>query len=89
MVLTQEELKDWNMDTLKNYLTSSGGGSRGADLIRKVLAADLLELRTLPSQKEKSKEIARRRLLKLKVGCISIPFPKIIMQGWMTTIFTV
>ena len=68
MVLTQEELKDWNMDTLKNYLTErgvtlSGGGSRKADLIRKVLAADLLQLPTLPSQEEKSKEIARRRLL--------------------------
>ena len=88
MVLTQEELKDWNMDTLKNYLTErgvtlSGGGSRKADLIRKVLAADLLQLPTLPSQEEKSKEIARRRLLKLKVGCISIPFPEVILQGWM------
>ena len=65
MVLTQEELKDWNMNTLKNYLTErgvtlSGGGSRKADLIRKVLAADLLQLPTLPSQEE----IARRRLLK-------------------------
>ena len=88
MVLTQDDLKDWNMNTLTNYLTErgvtlSGGGSRKADLIRKGLASDLLPLRTLPSQEGKSKEIARRRLLKLKVGCISIPFPEVIMQGWM------
>ena len=46
MVLTQEELDHWNMDMLKNYLNErgislSGGGSKKADLIRKVLAADL------------------------------------------------
>ena len=45
MVLTHEELQDRNMEALNNYLTergvtSSGGGSRKADLIRKVLAAD-------------------------------------------------
>ena len=49
MVLTQEELDHWNMDMLKNYLNErgislSGGGSKKADLIRKVLAADLLQL---------------------------------------------
>ena len=63
MVLTEEVLQDWNVDVLKSYLTKrgvtvSGGGSRKADLIRKVLAADLLQLPTLPSQDEKSKEIA-------------------------------
>ena len=39
------------MDTIKNYLTERGvtlrgGGSRKDDLIRKVLAADLLQLAT-------------------------------------------
>ena len=39
MALTQERLQDWNMDTLKNYLTEGGarlsdGGSRNAHLIR-------------------------------------------------------
>ena len=58
MVLTQEELKDWNMDTLKNYLTERGvtlsdGGSRKTGLIRKVLASDLIQLPTSPSQEEK------------------------------------
>ena len=48
MVLTQEELDHWNMDMLKNCLNErgislSGGGSKKADLIRKVLAADLLK----------------------------------------------
>ena len=48
MVLTQEELDYWNMDMLKNCLNErgislSGGGSKKADLIRKVLAADLLK----------------------------------------------
>ena len=47
----------------------SGGRSRKAVLIRKVLAADF--------------PLARRRLLKLKVGRISIHFPEVIMQGWM------
>ena len=61
----------------------SGGGSKKADLIRKVLAADLLQLPTLPSQEGKRKEIEDRRLLKLKVGFISIPFPEVIQQGWM------
>ena len=88
MVLTQEELDHWNMDMLKNYLNErgislSGGGSKKADLIRKVLAADLLQLPTVPSQEGKRKEIEDRRLLKLKVGFISIPFPEVIQQGWM------
>ena len=54
MVLTQEELKDCNIDTLKNYLTERevtlrGGGSIEADLIRKTLFSDFLQLPTLPS----------------------------------------
>ena len=68
------------MDILKNYLTERGGSIK-ADLIRKVLAADLLQLHTLPSQEEKNKEIARRRVLKLKGVCMSIPFSEVIMQG--------
>ena len=46
MTFTEEELLVWTVDKLKNYLTTrgvtvSGGGGRKADLIRKVLAADL------------------------------------------------
>ena len=49
------------MEKLKNYLTTrgvtvSGGGGRKADLIRKVLAADLVQLPTLPSMEAKDKE---------------------------------
>ena len=40
----------------------SGGGGGKADLIRKVLAADLLQLPTLPSMEAKDKEINDRRL---------------------------
>ena len=47
------------MVTLKNYFTLrgiilSGEGSRNADIIRKVFAADLLDYQTLPSQEEKN-----------------------------------
>ena len=61
----------------------SGGGCRKADLIRKVLAADLLQLPILPSMGAKEKEITDRRLVKLKVDGITIPFSEDIEQGWM------
>ena len=72
MTFTEEELLVWTVDKLKNYLTTrgvtvSGGGGRKADLIRKVLAADLLQLPILPSMEAKEKEITDRRLVKLKV----------------------
>ena len=76
------------MDKLKNYLTArwvtvSGGGGRKADLIRKVLVADLIQLPTLSSMESKEKEITNRRFVKLKVDGITIP--KDIKQGccWM------
>ena len=86
MTFTEEELLVWTVDKLKNYLTTrgvtvSGGGGRKADLIRKVLAADLLQLPILPSMEAKEKEITDRRLVKLKVDGITIPFPEDI--GWM------
>ena len=59
----------------------SGGGGRKADLIRKVLAADLLQLPILPSMEAKEKEITDCRLVKLKVDGITIPFPEDIEQG--------
>ena len=88
MTFTEEELLVWTVDKLKNYLTTrgvtvSGGGGRKADLIRKVLAADLLQLPILPSMEAKEKEITDRRLVKLKVDGITIPFPEDIEQGWM------
>ena len=55
---------------------SCGGGGRKADLIRKVLAADLLQLPILPSMEAKEKEITDHRLVKLKVNGITIPFPE-------------
>ena len=81
MTFTEEELLAWTADNLKNYLTTrwvtvSGGGGRKADLIRKVLAADLLQLAILPSMEAKEKEITDRRLVKLKVDGITIPFPE-------------
>ena len=81
MTFTEEELLVWTVDKLKNYLTTrgvtvSGGGGRKADLIRKVLAADLLQLPILPSMEAKEKEITDHRLVKLKVDCITIPFPE-------------
>ena len=62
MALTQEELHNWNMHTLTNYLTErevtlSDGGSIRADLIQYVLAADLLQLPTLSSQEENIRNI--------------------------------
>ena len=92
MTFTEEELLAWTVDKLNNYLTTggggggvtvSGGGSRKADLIRKVLAADLLQLPILQSMEAKEKEITDRRLVMLKVDCITIPFPEDIEQGWM------
>ena len=79
MTFTEEELLVWTVDKLNNYLTTRGvtvsGGGRKADLIRKVLAADLLQLPILPSMEAKEKEITDRRLVKLKVDGITIPFP--------------
>ena len=88
MALTQKELEAWTVDLLKNYLvergvTVSGGGSRKADLIKKVIAAELLELAILPSIEKKSEEIADRRVAKLKVDGITIPFPEVLVQGWL------
>ena len=40
-------------DLTERGVTLSGGGSRKADLIQKVLADNLLQLPTLPSQEEK------------------------------------
>ena len=79
MTFTEEELLAWTVDKLKNYLTTrgvtvSGGGGRKADLIQKVLAADLLQLPLLPSMEAKEKEITDRRLVKLWVDGITIPF---------------
>ena len=51
-------IQDWHMDTLKNCLTENdlcslrGGESIKAVLIRKLLAADLLQLPVLPSHHE-------------------------------------
>ena len=59
----------------------SGGGSRKADLIRKVLAADLLQLPTLPSLEAKIKEISDRPRAKLMVDGAIIPFPEDIAEG--------
>ena len=88
MVLIEEELAAWTVDMLKDYLTTrgvtvSGGGGRKADLIRKVLAADLLQLPTLPSMETKIKEISDRRRAKLMVDGVIIPFPEDIAEGWM------
>ena len=88
MTFTEEELLAWTVDKLKNYLTTrgvtvSGGGGRKADLIRKDVAADLLQLPILQSMEAKEKEITDRRLVKLKVDGITIPFPEDIEQGWM------
>ena len=73
------ELLARTVDKLKNLttrgVTVSDRGGRKADLIRKVIAADLLQLTTLPSMEAKDKEITDRRLVKLKVDGITIPFP--------------
>ena len=89
MPFTEEELLAWTVEKLMNYFTTRGvtvssGGGRKADLIRNVLAADLLQLPTLPSMETKDKEITDRSLVKLKVDGIAIPFPEDIEQGWMT-----
>ena len=86
MVLTEEELVSWTVDMLKDYLTKrgvtvSGGGSRKADLIRKVLAADLLQLPTLPSVETKIKEISDRRRAKLMVDGIIIRYCRRLDEG--------
>lgn len=88
MVFTQEELNKWNIEALRKYLSVrgvplSGGGGRKADLIQKILAAQLLQLPVLPSLEEKSKEIQDRRHAKLSVSCIKIPYPEELMLGWM------
>ena len=76
MVLTSEELQKWNIDSLKKYLMDGGvplsGGSRKADLIRKCILTDELQLPILPSVIVRSTEITDK-----------IPFPEEIVAGWM------
>ena len=77
MTFTEEELLAWTVIKLKNYLTTrgvtvNGGGGR---------KADLLQLPNLPSMEAKEKEITDRRLVKLKVDGITIPFPEDIEPG--------
>lgn len=86
MPLTEKEVAGWTVDSLRNYLrirgvAVSGEGNRKADLVRKVLAASILDLPPTPSTEEKCKEISRRRTCKLTVGCIKIPFPEDLKLG--------
>ena len=87
MVLTSEELQKWNIDSLKKCLMDRGvplsGGSRKADLIRKCILADELQLPILPFVIVRSTEITDRRFQKLKIGYVKIPFPEEIVAGWM------
>ena len=74
MPLYEKDVQGWAVDSLRNYLTTRGvkvaGEDRKADLIRKVLAASLLNLPEAPSVDEKCEEISQRRTSKLTVGCI-------------------
>ena len=64
MVLTVEELSKWKVETLRSYLKERGvslSGSNGkADLIEKVVYAEKLGLRVLPTQTERSSEISAK-----------------------------
>ena len=60
MPFNEKDVQGWTVDSLRNYLTSRGvkvaGEDRKADLIRKVLAASLLNLPEAPSADEKFEE---------------------------------
>jgi hypothetical protein len=88
MPLNEKDVQDWTVDSLRNYLTIRGvkvAGEHGkANLIRKVLAASLLNLPEAPSADEKCEEISQRRTRKLIVGCIKLPFPEELeSSSWM------
>lgn len=87
MVFSEEELNSWLVEDLRKYLVARGvplrGGVRKADLIKKVLAAELLGLSVSSSLEDKQEEVNRRRASKLTIGCIKIPFPESIASGWM------
>ena len=88
MPFNEKDVQGWTVDYLRNYLTSRGvkvaGKDRKADLIRKVLAASLLNLPEAPSVEVKFEEISQRRTSKLTVGCIKIPSPEELKSSsWM------
>jgi hypothetical protein len=57
MPLNEKDVQGWTVDSLRNYLTTRGvkvaREDRKADLIRKVVAASLLNLPEAPSVDEK------------------------------------
>ena len=86
MVLTVEELSKWKVETLRSYLrergVSSSGSNRKADLIEKVVYAEKLGLRVLPTQMEQSSEISANRGSILLVDGVQIPSPDSIKDHW-------
>ena len=86
MVRTVEELSKWKVETLRSYLKERGvslsGSNRKANLIEKVVYAEKLGLRVLPTQTERSSEISANRGSILLVDGAQIPSPKGIKDHW-------
>ena len=62
----------------------SAGSCRKAQLIQKVVYAEILELPVLPSKMERVTEISKSRVAKLTVDGVKIPFPEQLSSQWFS-----
>ena len=89
MYFTQEELAQWKVEDLKNFLQERGvpinsNSSRKAQLIEKEIFAQKLELPVLPNQDARQQEISNSKLKKLNVDGVQIPHPTEIKDNWIS-----
>ena len=89
MVYTEEELNEWKVEDLRKFLSDRGvplsaGSCRKAQLIQKVVYAEILELPVLPSKMERVTEISKSRVAKLTVDGVKIPFPEQLSSQWFS-----
>ena len=86
MVFAEGDIVKWSIVVLKQFLSERNvpvpAGNRKTDIVRKCLLAQELELPVLPNFMKKDTEIAERRLQKLTIDGIKLPFPEEI-KGWM------
>ena len=87
MVFAEGDFVKWSIVVLKQFLSERNvpvpAGNRKTDIVRKCLLAQELELPVLPNFMKKDTEIAERRLQKLTIDGIKLPFPEEIKEGWM------
>ena len=77
----------WSIVVLKQFLSERNvlvpAGNRKTSIVRKCLLTQELELPVLSNFMKKDTEIAERRLQKLTIDSIKLPFPEEIKKGWM------